>query len=321
MVGAERRARPARHARAGLLGAILICLGAALLAGAAYAYETIVRRPLSWPTVEARVVSSRVVNPRKPSQHQPEIVFELDDGGGPRRVTILSGWSSSSYDVVRAYVDAYPPDARVAVAVNPANRADVRYDLGPTLTNVLLPGLLGGFGAIFLLAGGLVWRRPAGARAGEPSPQALRWVRLLFAAIGLGALGLAVWLWRQGTPLDWPEIEATVVDGAVINVRSGRQTPPRPRYDIQVTFTFAVDGVPVTSRTVSGDSTTSRDEAVARLRTYQPGSRHRIRHRPGDPNVIRFDVSGWRERMLPVGLGAMGLIFLAFAAAMRRRPA
>ena len=295
-------------------------LGAALIAGAAYGYEVIVRRPLSWPAVDARVVSSRVVNPKKPAQYQPEIVFELDDGGGTRRVTTTSSWSSSSYDRVRAYVDGFPPGARVVVAVNPADRADVRYDLGPTLSNLLLPGLLGVFGAICLIAGGLLWRRPAGsADAGSPQ-RGLRWARRLIAVIGAGTCGLASWLWLQGTALDWPEVDATVVDATVIGFGSTGRTAPRPRYDIQVTFTFVVDGARVTSRTVSGDRSASRDEAGARLRAYEPGSRHRIRHRPGDPNVIRFEVSGWRERALPIGLAAMGLIFLAFAAAMRRRP-
>jgi hypothetical protein len=147
-----------------------------------------------------------------------------------------------------------------------------------------------------------------------------RRVGYAFAAIGVGACGLGAWLWSLGTPLDWPEVEATVVESRVIQVRSTRRAsqPSRPRYDIQVTFAYAVGGARFASTTASGDGTPSREAAEARLAAYVPGARHRIRHRPGDPNVIRFELSAIRERLLPIGLGAMGLVFLAFALPLSR---
>jgi hypothetical protein len=79
-----------------------------------------------------------------------------------------------------------------------------------------------------------------------------------------------------------------------------------------VTFAYAVGGTRYTSTTASGAST-SEGNAEARLGAYAPGSRHRIRHRPDDPNVIRFEVSAFRERVLAIAMAAMGLIFGSFA--------
>jgi hypothetical protein len=307
----------ARKGNGQRLGWVFAAIGAALLAGAAYAYHAIVTRPLSWPKVAADVVSSRVVNPRKPDQLQAEIVLDVRDDPSPRRVTIVPTWSSSSHASVKAFVDGYPAGARIEVAVNPGDRNDVRFDLGATLTNLMLPGILGVIGGLFALVGGVVALRPArdaSAPAAASTAQARLWAGRVFAAIGIGGCALGVWLWSLGTPLDWPEVEASVVAGRVIQVRSTRsQSPPRPRYDIQVTFGYAVGDVRYTSTTTSGNSTTSRDSAEERLRAYAPGSRRRIRHRPDDPNVIRFEVSRFRERVLSMAMGAMGLVFLAFA--------
>jgi hypothetical protein len=222
---------------------------------------------------------------------------------------------------VRAYVDGYPAGTRLEVAVNPADRDDVRFELGATLTNLLLPGVLAFLGAIFALVGAVVALRPAPA-ASSPARSAAtrRAVGYAFAAIGAIACAFGGWMWSLGTPLDWPEVDATVVDSRVIQVRSTRRAsqPSRPRYDVQVTFAYAVGESRFTSTTASGDGTIGRDAAEARLSAYAPGSRHRIRHRPGDPNVIRFEVSALRERLLPIGLGAMGLVFLAFAIPLSR---
>ncbi len=304
------------------LGFVFLAVGAVLLAGAAYAYNATITRPLSWPRAEARVVSSRVVNPKSPGQHQAEIVFELNDGSGPRRITTVPSWSSSSYDAVRSYVDGYPAGARVVVAVNPADPGDVRHELGPTVTNLFLPGVLAFLGAIFAVCGlaPMMWRaREAGP---DGSARTLRLVSALFVAIGVGLGGIGAWLWSQGTALDWPEVEATAVAGAVVAVDStsaGKRTS-RPAFDIQVTFAYDVDGVRITSRTMSGNSSSSRTGAEERLRAYERGSRHRIRHRPGDPNVIRFEVTAFRERILPAGLLLMGLVFLGFGIMMRAMP-
>jgi hypothetical protein len=289
----------------------MLAVGVALLAGAAWAYHALITRPLSWPRVAALVVSSRVVNPTNPTEHRPEIVFELSDQGRPRRIITVASWSSSAYDVVRRYVDGYPPGTRVDVAVNPSDANDIRYELGPTRTNLILPGILGVLGAFFAIIGAVsAFRRPRAAGSDDTTRTA-RWVSGLFVAIGLVIGGVGAWLWSRGTALDWPEVDATVVDGRVIQVGSSStgKGSSRPAYDIQVTFTYQVDGASVTSRTVSGDSNASRSSAEARLQAYAPGSHHRVRHRPDDPNVLRFEVTAFRERILPAALLIMGIVF------------
>ncbi len=297
-----------------------LAVGLVLLAGAAFAYYAMITRPLSWPRVGARVVSSRVVNPTNPTEHRPEIVFELADGDWPRRLTTVASWSSSSYDIVRRYVDGYPAGARVVVAVNPSDPNDIRYELGATLTNLLLPGILGALGAVFATVGAVsaFWRTRA-ATAGRQA-RSLRWAARLFVAIGILLGGSGAWLWSRGTALDWPEVEATVVDGTVIYVGSSStgKGSSRPAYDIQVTFTYEVDGVRVTSRTVSGDSNASRSTAAARLEAYGPGLHHRVRHRPDDPNVVQFEVTAFKERILPIALLLMGVVFAGLGAVAGR---
>ncbi len=197
------------------------------------------------------------------------------------------------------------------VAVNPSDPSDVRHEFGPTLTNLLVPGILGALGAIFAATGlaSTLWRRrPAGP---DGPARSLRWVAVLFVAIGIVIGGVGAWLWSRGTALDWPEVEATVTDGTVIHVGSSStgKGSSRPAYDIQVTFTYEVDGARVTSRTVSGDSNASRSTAEARLQAYPRGSHHLLRHRPDDPNVIRFEVTAFKERILPLALLLMGIVF------------
>lgn len=294
---------------------MFLVVGVALLAGGAYAYHAIVMRPLSWPKGDAVVASSRVVNPKRPTEYRPEIVFELNDGRGLRRVTIVPSWSSSSYDLVRAYVERYPAGARVAVAINPSNSDDVRYELGPTATSLMLPGVLGGIGLLFSVVGIVVILRPTAAAGPVRSPRTLRWVSGVFMAVGIGVGSFGAWLLTLGTAVDWPEVEATVVDGTVIHVSSTNRSPHRSFYDIQVTFAYEVNGVRVTSKTTSGHSNSSRERTVARLIAYAPGSRHMVRHRPDDPNVVRFEVTPFAERALPVALVLLGVVCLGFGAA------
>lgn len=301
-------------------GLVFLLVGLALLAGAAWAYHATITRPLSWPRTEAVVVSSRVVNPKKPAQYQPEIVFELRDGGGSRRVTIVASWSSSSYAVVRSYVDGYPAGARVEVAVNPAAPDDVRYALGPTLPNLLLPGILGVLGLVFALVGLVTTARrpPPATAAAVGSAATVRWVSIVFLAIGVVLAAIGAWLWSLGTALDWPEVEATVVHAAVIDAPSSARSRTRPAYDIQVTFEYEVRGARLASRTASGHTTRGRASAEARLDAYAPGSRHRIRHRPDDPGVVRFEVSAFRERTIPAAMLLMGAVFAGFGVMIRK---
>jgi hypothetical protein len=299
----------------------MLAVGLALLAGAAWAYYALITRPLSWPRVAARVVSSRVVNPTNPTEHRPEIVFELSESGRLRQVTTVATWSSSGYDVVRRYVDRYPAGALVDVAVNPSDPDDIRCELGPTLTNLIVPGILGALGAIFAVIGAVSAFYRTRAQQPTDTTRTVRWVSRVFVAIGIVIACAGAWLWSRGTALDWPEVDATVVDGRVIYVGSSStgKGSSRPAYDIQVTFTYQAGGQRVTSRTVSGDSNASRSSAEARLLAYTPGSHHRVRHRPHDPNVVRFEVTAFRERVLSIALVLMGVLFAGIGGTVGRR--
>ena len=100
---------------------LFLVIGLGLLGGAGAAYFYVVQRPQTWPTAQAVVVSSRVTNPRGPSQYTPEIVFRYETGGMVHETPTRASWSSSSYDSVRGYVERYPPGTPVSLAINPSD--------------------------------------------------------------------------------------------------------------------------------------------------------------------------------------------------------
>jgi hypothetical protein len=145
------------------VGWVLLAIGAALLALAAYAYYAIAVRPLSWGMAEARVASSRVVNPKR-REYLAEIVLDVYDGASPRRVKTVTKWGGPRW-MMQRYVDGYPAGAGVAVAVNPKDRDDVRFELGPTPPNLIAPVAFALIGVVFVLLG---WRRRVAARTPGP---------------------------------------------------------------------------------------------------------------------------------------------------------
>lgn len=296
-----------------VVGAVFALVGIGLLAGATAAYYYTIHRPQTWPQVPGTVVSSRVVNPTSPSQYKPEIVFDLDEAGARRQVTTLPSWSSGSYDMVRAYVEGYPPGTRVSLAVNPADSNDVRYELGLTLTTAILPAALGAMGLLFAAIGlsALRPRARAPVATAPATSQSVGWIGTLFAAIGLLLGSIGGWLLTQDTVLDWPTIDAEAVGGTIISGRtsSSRNSSSRPTYDIQVTFRYEIDGTSYKSQTASGSSSGSREAATRRLEAYAPGTRHAIHYRPDDPNIIRFEVSRFDVFLLPLVLLFMGVVF------------
>ena len=312
------RVTSARQSSSRLVSVIFTLVGVGLLAGAATAYYYIVQRPLTWPTTDAVVIASRVVNPKGPTDHQPEIVFQL--ANDMREVRTIANWSSGSYDMVRSYVDRYPAGASVTVAVNPDDPTDVRYELGASFANLIVPGAIGGMGVLFTAIGlfTLLGRTPPAGS--EASRGTIRWVSVLFIALGLVIGAIGAWLASGDTPLSWPAVDADVVESRIItsSSSSSRNRSSSTMYDIQVTFSYTVDGKPFTGQTVSGSSSSSRSRAEGRLATYAVGSRHSIRHRPNDPNVIQFEVSPFNVYLLPGGMLAMGAIFLFFGVLSRK---
>jgi hypothetical protein len=156
---------------------------------------------------------------------------------------------------------------------------------------------------------------PAGA-AGRVT----RRVGWLFAFIGVGTLVLGAWLtWRGGTTAaTWVAVDAESVAARPISTMGGRRQGG-PRYDVQVTFRYVAGGRPFESDTTSGMASASPQLRDERMAQFAPGSRHRIYHRPDDPNIIRYQPESFFGLFaLPAGMGLMGLLFLAFGAAMLR---
>jgi hypothetical protein len=302
-----------------IAGAVFLVVGLALLGAGGAWYYYAVERPLTWPRTDATVVSGRVINPRNPNQHKSELVLRVQTAGGPRQVTVRGSWDSSSYDMVKSHVDRYPPGSTVEVAINPADENDVRYDLGGTLTNLIGPGILGIMGLIFTGIGvGTLARSGRQQRAASPADNTrlTRRVAWIFAAIGVGILGLGVWLVSRDVAMlrSWQPVEAESVAVRPISSRSSiGNRPSQLVYDVQVTFRYAVGGTRFESQTTSGLASSSLRRRDELMKQFAPGTRHRIHHRPDDPNVIRYNLA-WSLTTFALsgGMLAMGLVFLGF---------
>ena len=298
--------------------AFFLLVGLGLLAGGIYTYYTIVVRPASWPQADGLIVSSRVVNPKGPSTYAPELVFRLTEDDSTRDVTITPSWSSSSYDVVRGHVDKFPAGGRVKVAVNPQNPRDVRYDLGVTMANMIAPGVLGTLGVVFAAIGWIAMR--AGRKKDDVVPpvpsgaEALRMVPRIFVLFGVIIAVIGAMMIRSDLRMlqSWPEIDALVLESRVVAGRSSSSRSSRsPTFDTAVKFRYVVNGVTYENGTTYGMGTSNRGSAEARAEAYAPGTVHRIWHRPGDPNLIRFDLdSKFKVFFLSGAILVMGLVFL-----------
>jgi hypothetical protein len=239
-------------------------------------------------------------------------------------VTIRPSWNSGSYDLVKAHVDRYPAGSTVSVAINPADAADVRYELGMTLTNMIGPGALGVMGLLFAAIGGWVLTRSGRPRPASPADTATltRRVAMLFSVIGAVILGIGIWMFGGDLSMvrTWSPVEAEAVNARAISTRSSvGNRPSSLMYDVQVTFRYTVDGRSYESQTTSGmasSGTARRDELLA---LFAPGTRHRIHHRPDDPNVIRYNLeSTFTTFALSGAMVLMGLVFLGFGALFLR---
>ena len=298
---------------------IFLVIGLALLGGGGAWYYYQVERPLFWPRVEAVIVSSRVVNPIGPNQHKPELVFRLQAGEISRQVTITGAWSSSSYDMVKSHVDRYPAGSTIEVAVNPDNAVDLRYELGPTFSNLIGPGVVGVMGAIFTVIG--LWtmtRAPVRqSPAAIESGSAVRAVATIFGVIGIVIVVIGIWLVSLDLSMlrSWETTDAESIAVRPVSSRSSVGNRPSSLvYHVQVTFRYEVNRTPFQSQTTSGLASSSARRRDELMQQFAPGTRHQIRFRPGDPNVIRYDLDySFSTFMLSGGMVLMGLIFIGFA--------
>ena len=120
---------------------------------------------------------------------------------------------------------------------------------------------------------------------------------------------------------EWPQVEGHVLESSVVSRSSSSSGSGSGRYyDTTVKFRYTVNGVTYENSTTYGVGSSSRSSAAARAAAYAPGTRHRIWHRPDDPNLIRFDLeSPLTVFALSGGLMLMGVVFLTFGGVMRRQ--
>jgi len=89
-------------------------------------------------------------------------------------------------------------------------------------------------------------------------------------------------------------------------------------FDSRIAFRYLVDGRAYTNATTSGVASSNRDGVRVRIDAFAPGTSHPIRYRPGDPNVIRFDLDNWwatfGSHVALMALMAMGARFLTMGA-------
>ena len=89
--------------------------------------------------------------------------------------------------------------------------------------------------------------------------------------------------------------------------------PSQLMYDVQVTFRYEVSGTQFESQTTSGLASSSLSRRDELMKQFAPGTRHRIHHRPDDPNVIRYNLDwSFTTFALSGGMVLMGLVFLGF---------
>ena len=308
---------------------VFIVVGVALAAGAAFWYYAGVYVPTTWPQVQSSIVSSRIINPGGPNKYTPEITFHYVVRGVPYDTVVVPSWSSSSYDLVRGHVDRFPAGSSGFVAVNPDDPRDIRYEIGASLSTLFGPAVLGLLAVTFGGIGvGVLWwsgrrARPGTRRSATDDGRIWRRVGATFGAIGGIVLVIGIWMgWTDAAMLrDWPSVEAEVIASSVVSsTRTGsssRSLSAPTMYDTQVTFRYEVAGRPFENATTYGISSSNPSDARDRAQRYAPGTRHTIRHRPGDPNIIRFDMdSTLAVFALAGGLTLMGLVFVGLGTAV-----
>jgi len=125
--------------------------------------------------------------------------------------------------------------------------------------------------------------------------------------LGLAFLAPAVWMAREQYRLiqSWPEVEATGVRSEVVSYRGKSGTMYRAEYELRYTVNGKEYITPFSSN-VSSSSRSGRQQEADR---YAPGTRHRIRFNPADPNDVRLNV-GFRFGffLLPLIFGGVGLL-------------
>ena len=135
-----------------MLSWVFISIGVVLLACAAWAgyrQYTILTR---WPTVDAEVLSSRVIqghDDEGTAMYSASVQFRYAVDGKEYVTPSSSGVRTSSYPSVKREVDKFAPGTRHAIRYNPVDPNDVTFEAGYNLSFFFLPVLLGFLGIVF----------------------------------------------------------------------------------------------------------------------------------------------------------------------------
>jgi len=199
---------------------------------------------------------------------------------------------------------------------------DIAYELEWSFGVLLGPIALAAMGLVFGGIGLFVSRRsttPAGGGA-NAFVRTFRRAGWTFIAIGGVLLVIGGWLFRADAAVqrDWGVVSAEVIDAEVVTSAAGYSGGRQQRgrlFDSRIAFRYLVNGRAYTNATTYGVASSDLDGVRARIEAFAPGTSHPIRYRPGDPNVIRFDLDNWWATFgLDVALMAMGALFLAAGA-------
>jgi len=136
----------------------------------------------------------------------------------------------------------------------------------------------------------------------------------IFTLVGLVLLGVAGWAGnRQYTILkSWPTVEAVVTKSQVTHSQSHDidRSTDTTMYEAAIEFRYTLNGKEYATPATSGYSSSSYTEMKRQADAYPPGTRHRVRYNPADPNDIRYNAGyTFGFFFLPVLLGGMGIVF------------
>lgn len=276
-----------------------------------------------WPTVDAEVVSSRVVN--APGGYHYEIAFLYHVGGKDYAPTFRSDWTSASHAMVARVIADFAPGVHRLVHYDPDAPGRVRPDLD-RWTAFLLPLILGVLGLVFAAIGVgavvMACRRP---RAGRPPSEGLAstlagWTFVVLGVGGMVGAGVSA-LAKQRAIQTWPVTDAEVVSSAVrAGSISSRGGGTLVTYFPWIQFAYAVNGHAYTAPAGTGWATASRRRIAQMVANeFAPGTHHRIHYRPDDPNIVRVDL-GYTARFFatPLLWGALSLAMVVMGGVLAR---
>ncbi len=135
-----------------IIARVFTLAGLVLLAVAVWAGNRQHKILKHWPTVDAEVVESRVMQGADSDgvvTYSAAIQFRYTVNGKEYSTPVASNVSTSNYVSVKRQVDRYAPGSHHRIWHNPEEPADVSFDAGYNLSFFFMPVLFGGMGILF----------------------------------------------------------------------------------------------------------------------------------------------------------------------------